>query len=174
MSIWKNYSSRTPAGVAGGLYDLTDHVVDSFRIDAKDGEIKCGMGVVHGTVPGTDVALPAAASTIDKFAGVVMNGGSTEMDMNGNVVIRSSSSQSVMRSGRIWVRLAAGAEPAYGQQAHLITTGNDAGCFGTTGGVAVNASFLTAAQNGIAAVELYSQINAAPAGGTAPTSPSGT
>ena len=148
---------------------MTDHVVDSFRIGADDGKIKCGMGVVHGTVPGTDVALPTASSTIDKFAGIVMSGGSNEMDMNGNVIIRSSSSQSVMRSGRVWVRLAAGAEPAYGQQAHLIIAGDDAGCFGITGGVAVNASFLTTAQNGIAAVELYNQLNAAPAGGAAPS-----
>ncbi len=26
MSMWTNYTQSTPAGVAGGLYDLTDHV----------------------------------------------------------------------------------------------------------------------------------------------------
>lgn len=160
MSIWSDYSSRTPSGVAGGLYDPAAHTVDSFRIDAADGAVKCGMGVVYGTTPGTDVSPPAAASTLDKFAGVVMNGGSSEMDMNGNIVIRKGSTQSVMRSGRVWVRLAADAEPAYGDQAHLILTGADAGCFGTAGGLAVNARFLTPAQNGIAAVELYNQLNA--------------
>ena len=160
MSIWSDYSSRTPSGVAGGLYDPAAHTVDSFRIEAADGAVKCGMGVVYGTTPGTDVSPPAAASTLDKFAGVVMNGGSSEMDMSGNIVIRGGSTQSVMRYGRVWVRLAANAEPAYGDQAHLILTGADAGCFGTTGGLAINARFLTTAQNGIAAVELYNQLNA--------------
>ena len=164
MSIWTDYSSRTPAGVAGGLYDLTDHVVDSLRINAEDGKVKCGMGVVQGTTPGTDVALPTEDSAISKFEGVVMNGGSNEMDMNGNIVIRSSSTQSVMRSGRVWVRLAKEAEPAYGDQAHLVTSGDDAGCFSTTGGLAVNARFLTTAQNGIAVIELYSQLSAAASG----------
>ncbi len=165
MSIWTEYNNRTPAGVAGGLYDLTAHVVDSFRIDAADGKVKCGMGVVHGTNPGSDVTVPAEASTIDKFVGVVMNGGNNEMDMEGHIVIRNSSQQSVMRSGRVWVRLAADAEPSYGDQAHLILSGSDAGCFGTTGGLAVNARFITTAQNGIAVIELYNQLNAAPATG---------
>lgn len=162
MSIWTEYNNRTPAGVAGGLYDLTAHVVDSFRIDAADGEVKCGMGVVHGTVPGSDVTVPSAASTIDKFVGVIMNGGNNEMDMKGQIVIRNNSQQSIMRSGRVWVRLAADAEPAYGDQAHLILSGDDAGCFGATGGLAINARFITMAQNGIAVIELYNQLNAAP------------
>ena len=164
MSIWTEYNNRTPAGVAGGLYDLTAHVVDSFRIDAADGKVKCGMGVVHGTNPGSDVTVPAATSTIDKFVGVVMNGGSNEMDMNGKIVIRKDSQQSVMRSGRIWVRLASDAEPSCGDQAHLILSGNDLGCFSTTGGMAVNARFVTKAQNGIAVIELYNQIGGAGSG----------
>ena len=163
MSIWTEYNNRTPAGVAGGLYDLTDHAVDSFRIDAADGKVKFGMGVVVGATPGADVTIPADTSTLDKFVGVVMNGGSNEMDMNGVIVVRNSSTQSIMRHGRVWARLAAEAEPAYGDQVHLITSGDDAGCFGTTGGIAINARFITTAQNGIAAIELYNQLNAAPA-----------
>ena len=163
MSIWTEYNNRTPAGVAGGLYDLTDHAVDSFRIDAADGKVKFGMGVVMGTTPGTDVTVPADASTLDKFVGIVMNGGANEMDVKGVIVVRNSSTQSVMRHGRVWARLAAEAEPAYGDQVHLITGGADAGCFSTTGGIAINARFITTAQNGIAAIELYNQLNAAPA-----------
>ena len=34
MSMWTNYTQSTPAGVAGGLYDLTDHVVDSRMNEA--------------------------------------------------------------------------------------------------------------------------------------------
>ena len=170
MSIWTDYSSRTPSGVAGGLYDLTYHAVDSFRINAADGKVKCGMGVVHGPTPGSDVDLPAAGSTLDKFAGVVMNGGSNEMDMEGNIVLRNSSTQSVMRHGRVWVRLEADAEPTYGDQAHLILTGDDAGCFGTSGGLAINARFLTAAHNGIAAFVLFNLV-VPPASSTTPTTP---
>ena len=163
MSIWTEYNNRTPAGVAGGLYDLTDHAVDSFRIDAADGKVKFGMGVVMGTTPGTDVTVPADASTLDKFVGIVMNGGANEMDVKVVIVVRNSSTQSVMRHGRVWAPLAAEAEPAYGDQVHLITSGADAGCFSTTGGIAINARFITTAQNGIAAIELYNQLNAAPA-----------
>ena len=159
MGIWNNYSNRTPSGVAGGLYDLTAHTVDSFCMEAEDGEIKCGMGVVFGTNPGEQVALPSEASTLDKFAGVVMNGGTNEMDMDGNLITRGSSSQSVMQSGRVWVRLAADAEPTYGGQVHLVNSGTNAGCFDTTGGIAVNARFLTEVRNGIAAVELYNQLS---------------
>ena len=101
MSIWTEYNNRTPAGVAGGLYDLTDHAVDSFRIDAADGKVKFGMGVVMGTTPGTDVTVPADASTLDKFVGIVMNGGANEMDVKGVIVVRNSSTQSVMRHGRV-------------------------------------------------------------------------
>lgn len=56
-----------------------------------------------------------------------------------------------------------GTGKSYGDQVHLITSGDDAGCFGTTGGIAINARFITTAQNGIAAIELYNQLNAAPA-----------
>ncbi len=159
MSMWNEYNNRTPAGVAGGLYDLTDHVVDSFRIDAPDGKLKCGMGVVQGTNPATDVTLPATGATLNTFAGVLMNGGSNEMDMENNLIIRNSSSQSIMRSGRVWGRLATGAEPAYGEQVHLILDGDDVGCFGNAGGLAINARFLTTAQNGIAVIELYNQLS---------------
>lgn len=34
MSMWTNYTQSMPAGVAGGLYDLTEHVVDSRMNEA--------------------------------------------------------------------------------------------------------------------------------------------
>lgn len=157
MSIWTDYSGRTPEGVAGGLYDLTGHVVDSLCLE---GTVKCGMGVVFGSAPGDNAALPAAGAAIDKFAGIVLNGGTNEMDMNGDVVLPDGSTQSVMRSGRAWVRLAADAEPAYGDRVFLVAEGADAGCFSNTGALALNARFITKARNGIAAVELYPQLGA--------------
>lgn len=44
MSMWTNYTQSMPAGVAGGLYDLTEHVVDSRMNEAAG--LKFGMGVV--------------------------------------------------------------------------------------------------------------------------------
>lgn len=46
MSMWTNYTQSTPAGVAGGLYDLTDHVVDSRMNEAAG--LKFGMGGCSG------------------------------------------------------------------------------------------------------------------------------
>ena len=70
MSMWTNYTQSTPAGVAGGLYDLTDHVVDSRMNEAAG--LKFGMGVVQGKTAGKTVKLPATGATIDKFEGIIM------------------------------------------------------------------------------------------------------
>ena len=67
MSLWTEYSQQTPKGTAGSLYDLTVHTVDSFRNEEADGVLLPGVGVVHGTNPGTDIALPKTGATADKF-----------------------------------------------------------------------------------------------------------
>ena len=38
MSIWTEYNNRTPAGVAGGLYDLTDHAELDLSVRSVDAE----------------------------------------------------------------------------------------------------------------------------------------
>ena len=48
MSMWTNYTQSMPAGVAGGLYDLTEHVVDSRMNGESATALKPGMGVVQG------------------------------------------------------------------------------------------------------------------------------
>lgn len=70
MSMWTNYTQSMPAGVAGGLYDLTEHVVDSRMNEAAG--LKFGMGVVQGETAGKTVKLPATGATIDKFEGINM------------------------------------------------------------------------------------------------------
>ena len=52
-------------------------------------------------------------------------------------------------------RLAAAAKPKYGDDLHLIVSGDDAGCFGTTGGITVPGRFIGPASNGLAPVELF-------------------
>ena len=105
MSMWTNYTQSTPAGVAGGLYDLTDHVVDSRMNEAAG--LKFGMGVVQGKTAGKTVKLPATGATIDKFEGIIM-ADVREMDAQGDVSVAAKRTVSVMHSGRIWVRIVDG------------------------------------------------------------------
>lgn len=114
MSVWTEYSQQTPKGAAGSLYDLTSHVVDSFMNEENDGVMGYGVGVVVGTTPGTSCKLPATGATADKFLGIVMNGGTNEMNMNGVVNIPKGYHLSVMRQGRVWAKLADEQTPAYG------------------------------------------------------------
>lgn len=120
MSMWTNYTQSTPAGVAGGLYDLTDHVVDS-RMNEVAG-LKFGMGVVQGKTAGKTVKLPATGATIDKFEGIIM-ADVREMDAQGDVSVAAKSTVSVMHSGRIWVRIVDGVKPKYGDPVYLVING---------------------------------------------------
>lgn len=166
MSVWTEYSQQTPKGTAGSLYDLTVHAVDSFRNEEDDGVLLPGVGVVHGTIPGTTVALPAADSTADKFLGVVMFGGSNELDMKNNLIIPNGYQVSVMRYGRVWIKLAADVEASYGDPVYLVTDGDDKGCFDVSdesGGIQINARIVETSSNGLAAIELYNQMHVAPA-----------
>lgn len=159
MSMWTNYSQSAPAGVAGGLYDLTDHVVDSRMNESAT--LKPGMGVVRGTQEGKTVKLPATGATAEKFEGVVMND-VREMDMKGDITLNPKTTVSVMRYGRIWVRIVKGATPKYGDPVHLVINGDGLGCFKTAADSAntlqLNARFLGGKDSAdIAPIELYAQ-----------------
>jgi len=160
MSMWTNYTQSTPAGVAGGLYDLTDHVVDSRMNEAAG--LKFGMGVVQGKTAGKTVKLPATGATIDKFEGIILNDVNRELDMQGELKLQPKSTVSVMRSGRIWVRLASGVAPKYGDPVFLVINGAGLGCFKTAADSAntlqINARFLGEKDNSeIAPIELFAQ-----------------
>lgn len=133
MSAQTSYNQKMSHGVAGGLYDLTDHVVDTRTVEASgDGVIRFGLGVVEGTDKGKQVKLPVAASTKAKFEGVVLNSHTHEMDMKGDVKVRDKETVGVIRNGRVYVRIAAEVEPAYGDALYLITSGDEAGYFTNT------------------------------------------
>lgn len=129
MSAQTSYNLRTSHGVAGGLYDLSDHTVDTRNNEAADGKVRFGLGVVEGTTPGGNVTLPVTASTKAKFDGVVINSHAHEQDYKGDVTLRKSETVGVLTKGRIYVRITADAEPAYGAPLYLITAGDSAGYF---------------------------------------------
>lgn len=162
-----NYNQATPNGVAGALVDLSAHVVDT-RLNESGTALKFGMGVVHGTTPGSDIKIPVAGTTAAEFEGVVVHTYANEMDMSGAVAIQPFSALSVMRYGRIWVRLEADITPAYGDPLYLIIDGDDAGAFTNTADtptdgataktVAVKGRFIGGKGTGdVAPVELYNQ-----------------
>lgn len=161
MSMWTNYTQSTPAGVAGGLYDLTDHVVDSRMNGESATALKPGMGVVQGAVPGKAVKLPATGATAEKFEGIIM-ADVREMDAQGDVSVAAKSTVSVMHSGRIWVRIVDGVKPKYGDPVYLVINGAGLGCFKTAADSAntlqFNARFLGEKDlSNIAPIELYAQ-----------------
>lgn len=167
MSIRTSYTNVTPRGVAGGLYDLSAHMVDSRRY-SDTGPLRFGTGVIAGDSPGDDVRKPAAGATANAFEGIVLNGGTTEQTIEGEVHVLDGQAVSVMRYGRAWVRVSPDAQPEYGADAYLITSGEHRGKF-TTGDdtaakIAVHMRFIGGRDNGIVPAELYNQKHDAPAG----------
>lgn len=155
MSVQTSYGYQTPKGVAGGIYDMFHYAVDSRFNEENNGVLRFGVGVVPGTLPGSSVKLPTSTSTAAQFEGVVLNGYDRQQDMEGKLSVLKNQNVSVMRRGRVWVRLAANAAPKYGDAVHLLTSGNDVGCFTTTGGLTIPGRFIGPASNGVAPVELY-------------------
>lgn len=167
MSVQTTYTNATPRGIAGGLYDLSAHMVDSRRYNDAE-NLRFGTGVMVGDSPGDDVGKPTADCTAAEFEGIVMNGGTTEQSMSGEVYVRKGQTVSVMRYGRIWARISPDGQPAYGEDAYLVTDGEHKGKL-TTGEdtaakIALHARFIGGRDNGIAPVELYNQRYDAPAG----------
>lgn len=160
-----NYGYSTPIGEAGGIIDLAPYAIDSFTNEEETGKLKFGVGVVQGTAPGKQVKLPESDSTAGKFEGVVVNRRTTEYDLEGKIHIRKNATVGVMRYGRIYVRIAPDAAPAYGDPVWLMVKGENAGLFDKantdTNGVQVKGRFLGSADTGrgIAPVELFNEAN---------------
>lgn len=158
MSAQTRYGYATPIGAPGGIVDLAPYAIDTFLNDEENGVLKFGMGVVQGSKPGVNIALPAAGATADKFEGIATNNRTTEYDMDGRVFVRKGVGVGVMRYGRIYVRVKKGDAPEYGDALLLIVNGDDAGCFTSTedsgNTIAVNGRFLGGVDNGVAPVEL--------------------
>ena len=172
MSAQTRYGYATPIGAPGGIVDLAPYAIDTFLNDEENGVLKFGMGVVQGSKPGVNVALPASGATSDKFEGVTTNNRTTEYDMDGRIFVRKGVGVGVMRYGRIYVRVKTGDAPEYGDPLLLIINGDDAGCFTSTedsgNTIAVNGRFLGGVDNGVAPVELMREpvIGGAASGGS--------
>jgi len=173
MSAQNRYSFSSPIGSAGGLVDLTPHSIDTFINEEASGVMKFGIGVVRGSKPGSTIALPVADSEAAQFEGITTNNRTTEYDMEGKLNIRKDVAIGVMRYGKIYARVAADAEPKYGDTAYLIVSGEEVGFFtnvaseasgedATPATIAINGRFLggvdTSAQ--IAVIELFNQAQA--------------
>lgn len=161
MSAQTRYGFSTPKGHAGGIVDLAPYAVDTFINEAETGAMKFGMGVVQGSNPGHSIVVPEAGATADKFEGITTNNRSTEYDLEGKLAVRKGVAVGVMRYGRIYGRVAADVEPAYGEPVYLIVGGEEAGCFTNAEGetIAIKARFLGGVDsyNQVAAIELFNQ-----------------
>lgn len=155
MGVQKTYGYATSKGIAGGIYDMYHYPVDSRFNEEEDGKLTFGVGVVPGKIPGSSVALPTSESTAKDFEGVVINGFDRQQDLDGKLYILNNQNVGVMRRGRVWVRLATSAAPAYGDELHMIVEGAEAGFFAKEGGIAIPGRFIGTANNGLAPVELY-------------------
>lgn len=128
MSVQMSYGYSTPRGIPGGLYDQSPYVVDTRLNEADNGAMLFGMGVVQGSVPGTNIDLPTASSTAADFEGITVNGFTQQHDLEGKIALNNNQSVGVLRQGRLWVRLADEVDPAYGDNVYL-SIGADAGLF---------------------------------------------
>lgn len=161
MSAQTRYGYSTPIGVAGGIVDLAPHAIDTFLNEEDPGVLRFGVGVVQGSKPGINIALPAEGATPTTFEGITTNNRTTEYDLDGKLHVRNGAAVGVMRYGKIYGRVAEGIEPSYGDAVHLITSGDEAGYFTTEadGNVAIKARFIGGVDKSaqIAAIELFNQ-----------------
>lgn len=154
-----SYSYNTPIGAAGGIVDLAPHYIRSYTNEAANGAMAFGLGVVTGANAGVGVKVPVSGSTAAEFEGIVTNRRTTELDLEGNLSLRNKCSLGVMRYGTIYALLAEGATPAYGDPVYMVKSGDDAGKFtdSSSSTLAIKGRFLSAADNGVAIVELFNQ-----------------
>ena len=155
------YGYQPPQGIAGGLYDLSPHLIDT-RVNGENtaAALKFGMGVMRGSTPGVNILLPTSSNTADEFEGLLMTGFTHEINMAGEVLIYPLQTVGVMCWGRPWARVVNGVTPAYGDALYLVTSGADAGLFTNvaSGNLAINGRFIGGLGVGdIAPVELYKQ-----------------
>ena len=157
MSVQTTYGYANGKGIAGGIYDMYHYPVETRFNEEENGVLRFGVGVVRGSIAGSNVVLPSEDSEAADFEGVVVNGFSNQQDLEGKVFIMNNQNIGVMRKGKIWVRVAEDAAPAYGAPAFMVAEGDEAGFFteDEEGGIAINARFIGAANNGLAPIELF-------------------
>lgn len=163
MGAQTSYNYSTPRGVAGGLYDLSPYEMNSRLNGDEEKALLFGMGVVMAQNPGFDVELPQEDSIAENFEGVVINGLTTQQDVDGALKILHNQSVGILRYGNAWVRIGSAAAPEYGKDVYLITAGEEVGFFtdseDDSSKIAVPARFIGEKDSGnqIAPVKLYHQ-----------------
>lgn len=165
MSAQTRYGFSAIAGAAGGIVDLAPYAIDSRINSEESGVMKFGIGVVHGSNPGHNVAVPAEGATAATFEGITVNNRTTEFDLEGKMNVRGGAAIGIMRYGRIYARIVEDVEPAYGDALYLVISGDNAGCFTNASGdntIAVKGRFMSGvcAGTNVAQVELFNQAQA--------------
>lgn len=161
MGVQNSYNYATPRGIAGGLFDLGNYEINT-RINREDeAPLFFGCGVVAGANKGTDITLPTASSVTADYEGVVMNGFTTQHDLEGVLKISPNQSIGVLQYGNAWVRIGENAMPSYGKDVYLILSGKEAGFFTTTEDtsekMAIPARYLGEKSGSIAPAKFYHQ-----------------
>ncbi len=158
MAAQLDYGYGMSKGVPGGKYDLSLDEVITRTNEEEDGVLKFGMAAMVGSTPGTTVKAAGAGATVAKIEGIVLHAANTEQDRKGRVVVPNNASVGIMRYGKIWARVAADVEPAYGDPLYVVTSGDDAGTLSNASGtdnVKINGCFIGEAEKeGIAPVLL--------------------
>lgn len=156
MSAQTRYGYSTQRGIPGGLFDLTCYTIDTRANEEENGKLMYGMGVVCGSVPGSNIKLPAEGATVETFEGITVNGMTQQFDLDGKLFIRKGQHVGVIRNGRIYGRLAKDVTVAYGEKACLVISGDDAGKFTNVadGALAVGKFVSVDNTDGIAVIEL--------------------
>lgn len=166
MAVQTTYNWTTGRGIAGGLVDLTPHVIDTFINEENTGVMKPGLAVMGGTVAGETIKIYASGGT-PVFYGVSTNNHTTQYDLDGKLRVLKGSAIGVLHWGRIYVRVATGVTPAYGEGLFVIPSGDEKGFFtntdNSTANPAIPGRFLGPVENGIAPVEIYHSDTAAAA-----------
>lgn len=161
MGVQTSYNYGTQKGIAGGLYDISTHAIDT-RISEEE-SLHFGYGVVEGTNPGTGVKLPTSAATAEQFEGLVINGFTTQQTMKGDTFIEKGQSLGIMVYGNAWGCVASNASAAYGKTVYLITDGAEAGLFTTEEDTAtkieLRAEFLSGADAKLAPIRFFNVKN---------------
>lgn len=173
MSAQTRYGYSMPIGAAGGIVDIAPDSIVSRLNEEETGDMKFGVGVVQGTKPGTNVALPTNTDTAAKFEGITVNNHHTEHDLEGVLHIRNGAAIGVMTYGKVYARVADGIMPAYGENVYLIAGGSEAGYFTNKAAsaasdsadaatIAIKGRFLGGVDGTtkVAAVELFNQAQA--------------
>ena len=163
MSAQTSYKFDTVTGYPGGIVDIAPYAIDTFLNENATGAMSFGVAVVKGTKAGEQIKLPVAGSSAGDYEGVTVNNLTTERDLAGDLYIRNKAAIGVMRYGRVYVKVATGVTPAYGDATYAIKNGDEAGFFtnSSSSTLAIKGRFISGvdAVSGAAMVELYNEAN---------------